>query len=135
MNRRHFLKTAVPKNISQKQQFSGLRSVQSGLLPYAGAWTMNEVNHLLRRTMFGAKKEDVDYFLTLSPSAAIDELLNNIPSVTPPLRDYGMMTSEDGMFDDPTVLQGQTWVNAINNAGDFSQRAAIDSNRLDSIRK
>ncbi|MEI9909917.1 MAG: hypothetical protein WDO71_09750 [Bacteroidota bacterium] len=35
----------------------------SGLAPYAGSWTTNEVTHLLKRTMFGAKKADVDYFL------------------------------------------------------------------------
>ena len=49
-----------------------------GLHPYAGSWTVNEVSHLLKRTMFGAKKADIDHFLALSPDAAVDELLNTV---------------------------------------------------------
>ena len=51
------------------------RGLESGLMDYSGNWTQNEVSHLLKRTMFGAKKSDVDYFLQLSCSEAVDELL------------------------------------------------------------
>lgn len=49
---------------------------QSGLNPYSGPWTANEVQHLLKRTMFGSKKADIDYFLSRSVSQAVDELIN-----------------------------------------------------------
>lgn len=48
----------------------------AGLNPYAGAWTVNEVSHLLKRTMFGARKADIDYFLARTPDEAVEELLN-----------------------------------------------------------
>ena len=59
---------------------------------------MNEVTHLLKRTMFGAKKSDIDYFLTLTPDAAVDELLNNITVPSPPVRDYGLIEDDLGMY-------------------------------------
>jgi hypothetical protein len=86
MDRRDFFKK-VKKN---ENRYSA-RSIASGLNLYAGVWTVNEVAHLLKRTMFGAKKADIDYFLALPPGAAVDELLNNIPVVSPPLRDYGLI--------------------------------------------
>jgi hypothetical protein len=81
MDRREFFTQARKKST----RFN--RRISSGLNPYSGAWTTNEVAHLLKRTMFGAKKADIDHFLGLSPSAAIDELLNNIPVVSTPIRD------------------------------------------------
>ncbi|MGZ8554406.1 MAG: hypothetical protein ACXWV8_13425, partial [Chitinophagaceae bacterium] len=97
----------------------------SGLAPYAGSWTINEVAHLLKRTMFGATKADIDYFLTLSPDAAIDELLNNITTPSPPVRDYGLLHEEDGIYDDLGVAQGQTWVNDPNMASNPEVRGQI----------
>ena len=34
----------------------------TGLAPYTGPWGRAEVIHLLRRTLFGPTKSDVDYF-------------------------------------------------------------------------
>ncbi len=86
--------------------------------------------------MFGAKKTDIDYFLTLSPDAAIDELLNNITIPTPPVRDYGMIEDADGMlYDDLGVAQGQTWVNDPNMASDPEARSGINHRRVESLRK
>jgi uncharacterized protein (DUF1800 family) len=97
---------------------------------------VNEVAHLLKRTMFGAKKSDIDYFLGLSPNAAIDELLNNIPAVSTPLRDYGLVEDSDGvMHDDLGVLQGQTWVNDLNTVSDMEVRGQINGLRVSSLQK
>ncbi len=74
MDRREFFKIAGEKTVGEKKQRSSKRMF-AGLAPYTGNWTVNEVTHLLKRTMFGAKKADVDYFLTLSPTAAVDERL------------------------------------------------------------
>lgn len=49
---------------------------QAPLDVYTG-WTSADVVHLLKRTMFGAKKADIDYFLSLGMSASVDELLNS----------------------------------------------------------
>lgn len=52
MDRRAFLSKvgAVKKTGRKNNKFF------SGLMPYTGNWTANEVAHLLKRTMFGAKK-------------------------------------------------------------------------------
>ena len=42
--------------------------------PYKGAWTNTQVIHLLKRTMFGAKIEDISYFQKRTIAQAIDEL-------------------------------------------------------------
>src|SRR3954467_8182152 len=100
MNRRDFFKSAKPKIAAQPRNVRGIKRVQSGLMPYSGVWTINEVTHLLKRTMFGAKKADIDHFLTMNANDAVDELLNNTSVVSPPLRDYGLVTIEEGTFDD-----------------------------------
>ena len=58
-----------------RQDFSQTARTQSGLAPYTGAWTLDEVNHLLRRVMFGATKADADHFLSAGLTAAVTELL------------------------------------------------------------
>lgn len=131
MDRRAFLTKLKKKPIVNSNRF-----ITSGLSSYSGNWTINEVAHLLKRTMFGAKKADIDYFLTLSPSAAVDELLNNIPVVSPPLRDYGLIRDEfDVMHDDLGVMQGQTWVNDLNTLSDAIVRGDINGLRTESLRK
>lgn len=131
MDRRDFFKLARKAGTAGKK-----KGMFSGLNPYAGNWTTNEVMHLLKRTMFGAKKADIDYFLTLSPDAAIDELLNAVTVPTPPVRDYGLIPDEFGtMWDDLGVVQGQTWVNDPNLVSNPDIRGAINSLRVQSLRK
>jgi uncharacterized protein (DUF1800 family) len=131
MDRRDFLTRTRKKT----KQYS-VRRISSGLNPYSGNWTINEVAHLLKRTMFGAKKADIDHFLAMSPGAAVDELLNNIPAVSPPLRDYGLIEDEFGVFhDDLGVPQGQTWVNDLNTVSDPEALGPINGLRVASLHK
>ncbi|MDQ3682349.1 MAG: DUF1800 domain-containing protein [Bacteroidota bacterium] len=110
MDRRDFL-TARPK-IRSNNSFQIFRT-QSGINPYTGAWTINEVQHLLKRTMYGSTKADIDYFKTKSVSQAVDELLNpTAPLPSPPVNDYTSATVTD-----PAVPAGQTWVNNPTNDG------------------
>lgn len=81
----------------------------SGLETYAGPWTKKQITHLVKRTMFGAKKSDVDFFLTKSLTQAVDILISpQITEPAPPLNNY---TPAYGAAD-PDVPAGQTWVNA-----------------------
>lgn len=90
---------------------------QSGVDPYTGSWTRKEVTHLLRRTMFGATKADIDYFAGKSMSDAVDELLSpGSYKPSPPVNNYN-----SSRITDPDIALGQTWVNgpangALNNA-------------------
>lgn len=79
---------------------------QTGLAPYSGTWTLSEVKHLLRRTVFGASKSDCDYFLAQGRAAAVAELLT-IPAALPSPPLYVSTT-----YADPNVPFGQTWINA-----------------------
>lgn len=130
MNRIEFLKT-----LANRRKHNSKNAFFSGILPYSGQWTINEVTHLLKRTMFGAKKADIDHFMGMTMSEAVDELLNNISTPTPPLRDYGLIVTEDGTYDDLGVAQGQTWINDPNTASDPDARPSISRLRMDSLRK
>jgi hypothetical protein len=109
MDRRHFFKSTHKRIAAQERTVTyKQRRLYSGLTPYSGSWTVNEAAHLLKRTMFGAKKTDIDYLLTLTPAQAVDELLTNINSPSPPVRDYGLIKDDDGvMYDDLGVPQGK----------------------------
>ncbi len=131
MDRRAFLKSARKSN-----RMNADRGLASGLNPYNGSWTRNEAAHLLKRAMFGAKKADIDHFLTLSPAQAVDELLNNVFVPAPPVRDYGLIEDEDGvMHDDLGVVQGQTWVNDLNTMSDPKVLGSINTLRVSSLHK
>ena len=104
MDRRDFL-TAKRKRPSVTIAAKPFRT-QSGLNPYAGQWTRNEVQHLLKRTMFGSTKADIDYFLTRTVGQAVDELLTpSAPLPSPPLNDYSSQQPDAG------VAAGATWIN------------------------
>lgn len=105
MDRREFL-TARKKTISLQQKTTARPfRTESGLMPYTGAWTINEVTHLLKRTMFGATRADINHFLSISMSQAVDELLNPAALPAPPVNDYSAEVA------DPAVAAGQTWIN------------------------
>ena len=126
MDRRDFLtagKTSKKKH-EVVQTVSPARTT-SGINPYSGAWSKNEVIHLLKRAMFGAKKVDVDYFANRTLSQTVDELLNPAaPNPQPPIKEYVTSTTL-GVTADTNILQGTTWVNDINGDGSVqSQRRA-----------
>jgi uncharacterized protein (DUF1800 family) len=132
MDRREFLLSAKRKT---RQVPSFQNRSATGIAPYNGVWTVNEVEHLLKRTMFGASKTDVDYFLNRNVSDAVDELLNNVTTPSPPLRDYGLLEDEGVMYDDLGVRQGETWVNDPNLASAPNIRFAINGVRRSSLKK
>jgi uncharacterized protein (DUF1800 family) len=93
--------------------------VTSGLAPYTGTWTEWEVLHLLRRTNFGWKKAWVDALLPLTPSAAVDAVLNisNTPPA-PPVNwyenisgyaDESATTYNYNATDNPRIGYGADW--------------------------
>ncbi|MBK6380684.1 MAG: hypothetical protein IPF72_13665 [Chitinophagaceae bacterium] len=65
MDRRDFLTAGKTKKAAPVNPiaFASPTRTLSGINPYTGPWTVNEVIHLLKRTMFGAKKADVDFLL------------------------------------------------------------------------
>jgi hypothetical protein len=124
MNRRDFFTLKRRAAASSYKPFAGLRQINAGLAPYTGTWTTKEVAHLLKRTMFGAKKADIDYFRAMSPSAAVDALLNVSATMPdPPLKFYSGEGSNDG------VAAGATWVNTVSTDG------GVNGNRINSFKQ
>jgi uncharacterized protein (DUF1800 family) len=127
MDRRSFL-SAATKPQSTAHQAVGRRQLSTGLAPYSGPWTADEVAHLLKRTLFGFKVADLEYFKGLTVSQAVDELLT--PTATapaPPLKDYdnSNITANDA---DLQIPIGQTWVDKGTLDG------TAESRRRDSLR-
>ncbi len=99
-----------------------------GLAPYAGTWTENEVIHLLKRTLFGATRTDINYFKTRTFLQSVNEILNPVaPLPNPPLKEYA--TPTNATTPDPLILQGTTWVT------DPSTDGTVNSLRTASFKK
>lgn len=119
MDRREFLTAKRSSFRREQNSIQQTTRTMSGLTPYSGAWTIEEVVHLLKRTMFGATPEDVAYFQARSMSQAVDELLNPVAALpSPPLKDYSAGDA---------VAAGASWVNDYNNDDDIqnSRRASF----------
>lgn len=87
--------------------------VDSGLKKYKGRWTKDEAKHLLKRTMFGAAKADIEYLASKSLRSSVKALLNAddfIPQ--PPVNNYN-----DDKYTDEEIQPGQTWITATKNNG------------------
>ena len=61
-----------------------VRPVVAGLTPYTGTFGREQVVHLLKRTMFGAKRADVDFFASKTLTQTLDVLFTAAPRL--PLR-------------------------------------------------
>ncbi|HRQ50239.1 MAG TPA: DUF1800 domain-containing protein, partial [Agriterribacter sp.] len=115
MNRRAFLTASGAKhkkvtNSAARVAVAGRTS--SGIDPYTGAWTKNEVIHLLKRTMFGAKPGDIEHFAGKTMEAAVDELLTiTSPLPDPPVKEYD---TAEALVPDSNIDQGTTWINDFN---------------------
>jgi uncharacterized protein (DUF1800 family) len=112
------------KNINSVMPATPISS-SLGLTPYQGAWTKATTKHLLKRVLFGAKSNEIDYFLNKGIKQSVIELLTpnvNLPS--PPLNDYNTATVID-----PVVPLGTTWINNITSDG------TLNSYRVSNFKK
>jgi len=98
-----------------------------GLQEYSGTWDTPQVVHLLKRSLFGAKPQDISYFKTRTLQQAVDELLQTtaMPSSVP-LNNY----SVDGYTDPTGVALWQTWINTGINVADKE----LNQKRIDALR-
>jgi uncharacterized protein (DUF1800 family) len=85
------------------------------LSPYTGPWNASTARHLVKRTLFGAKRADISHFLGLGLNGSVNQLLDDsLPMPAPPVKEYN---SSSAAVPDTAVAAGQTWVNNINNDG------------------
>ena len=79
------------------------------IIPYTGPFGRPELQHLLRRTLFGCTVADRSHFEGMSLAAVVDELLAFTNDTTPPVRAYTDQNGDPNGID-PAVPFGSTWV-------------------------
>ncbi len=122
MNRRNFFAQLLEPQVSTHRDpvrqtpdpranktLPKLAASTAGINPYTGIFGRTQIRHLLRRTMFGAKPADVDFFSGKTLAQTVSTLLTTTPEPAPPLNHY----SGTGMIPNPSegVALGETWVN------------------------
>ena len=121
MDRREFV--TARKKIASVRTNEPKETVRtfSGLTPYNGPWTSNEVIHLLKRTMFGSTPDDINFFLGLGMNQSVDTLLA-VPATppAPPVKNYNN-NNIPATDPDYNIPMGQTWV-TINTTDAEGQR-------------
>ncbi len=128
MDRREFLSAReklkqINPIVEEGQSFRTL----SGINTYTGPWTKKEVIHLLKRTMFGAKPSDINFFAARSMSQAVDSLLTvPVTQPLPPIKNYdntGILATDPEV----NIPMGQTWVNTntADGTADSRRRASF----------
>lgn len=77
---------------------------RAGLETYNGPWEFEQAAHLLKRTIFGPKKEEIEEVVRDGLEATLDKLLADTPEPEPPINYY--------FENDEEVPVGSTWVDA-----------------------
>lgn len=108
MNEIPLLRTANNAQRKSKSVTAPSAPPVDGLQEYTGTWDTAQVVHLLKRTLFGARLQDIQYFRSRTMQQAVDEILQPAaaPSV-PPLNNYNI----NGYTDPTGVAAWQTWIN------------------------
>ncbi|MBC7889040.1 MAG: DUF1800 domain-containing protein [Ferruginibacter sp.] len=144
MDRNDFLQTLLSPSAKKKaaqtvnsqnvelERTAAANPFTTSINPYAGAWTENEIIHLLKRLCFGAPREQVLTLTGLTYSAAVDQLLNTVNTtgnMGEPVKVYST-DIVNTLPNDPdwAVPVGRTWVNTPTNSG------SVNSYRRDSIK-
>ncbi len=96
----------------------------AGLEAYSGEWGNSQILHLLRRTTFSQRLEDISLLKTKTLKQSVDHLLTAQTLPTPPVKQI--------IGDDTELAIGDTWINAIYNYGINS--GVINSYRKTSLR-
>jgi uncharacterized protein (DUF1800 family) len=103
-----------------------------GIAPYTGAFGVNELTHLLKRTLLGVGKADLDAFKGKTLTAVVDALLvAPATAAAPPIRTYNDATVNGTVIPDASVAKGATWVGVSSN---YPALTNYDGERRTSIR-
>ncbi len=127
------IKKAAKRVLDEDDTLLGPLTITSGVAPYTGSWTDNEVIHLLKRLCFGAPREDVEYYKTLTYTQAVDALLNTVntpANMGDPVKVYTTNTTDTPATDpDWGVPAGATWINTNTSSGsvNYYRRESLKS--------
>ena len=91
----------------------GTTAANSNIKPYNSRLKKEEAAHLLKRTLFGARPEDLLYFTGKNSNKVIHELLNAVEDIpAPPVNNYN-----DDKYTDEEIAVGTTWITATKQSG------------------
>jgi len=125
MDRREFVTARKKTAQSRTYETNETARTFSGLTPYNGTWTSNEVIHLLKRTMFGSTPDDITYFLGLGMNQSVDTLLTvSATPPAPPVKNYNN-TNIPTSDPDYNIPIGQTWVTINTTDADGQRRNSL----------
>lgn len=95
-----------------------------GITPYTGSFGRDELIHLLKRTLFGVKKDDIDAFSGITLAQVVSTLLTPpTTEPTPPINNYGTAANTDDRIAPGTVWAYDTENGTYNGARINSLRA------------
>jgi len=95
-----------------------------GIAPYTGSFGRDELIHLLKRTLFGVKKDDIDAFSGITLAQVVSTLLTPpTTEPTPPINNYGTAANTDDRIAPGTVWAYDTENGTYNGARINSLRA------------
>jgi len=105
------------------------------LTPYTGPFGRPQLQHLLRRTLFGCSNADLAHFQGQTLSQVVNALLTCTNDTTPPVKAYWGLngTTPDPNLLDPQVAFGATWVDTIRYGNNDTELAELTSARLQSF--
>lgn len=81
-------------------------NAQNTLPQYTGTFNKKELQHLLRRTLFGATHDDLSYFQGKTMNQVVDELLN-VPTLAP---ESPLWHLKNNYGDSASFRVGKTWI-------------------------
>ncbi len=113
MDRRSFITSSKLVSGNSSEPFR----TSTGLSSYSPPFNSSDLNHLLKRVLFGVKQTDIAVLKGKSLSDSLDYLLSAGPDPAPPVNNYN-----DANYTDPAVAAGQTWVRAPNDGNANSRR-------------
>jgi len=91
----------------------------SGLTPYKESLDFDDVVHLLKRTLFGATKANIDVYKNLPLSQILAQLIPATATIpNPPVKEYTPASTV--LNPDNNIALGSTWVNDVNNDGSIN---------------
>ncbi len=102
MNRRSTLSLLLGKQKKSEKKTIHKAASTVSFDPYNGPWNFEQAAHLLRRTVFGASKTQIEQAVADGLQTSIANLFQNLPLPSPPVY-YDFE-------DDPNIDLGESWI-------------------------
>ena len=92
----------------------------TGITQYSGTFGTAQLQHLLRRTLFGVTVADMNHFAGMTLDQVVAALLTAAPTPAPPLNSYNANTP------DANIAAGATWVSDVFQSGTVNSARKIN---------